>query len=161
MKRRIYVDTSVIGGCLDEEFKDGSVALFDAFRAGAATMVVSDITQQELEPAPKPVRGILYSVPPEYREVVPSTDETDRLADTYIREGVVSQKHTADARHIAIATVNRVDALISWDSKHIANDERIRRYNDLNIALGYTALKIHTPDHEVSNHENQCRQIDA
>ena len=154
MKRRIYTDTSVIGGCLDEEFRDGSLALFDAFMAGTATIVVSEVTRRELETAPQAVRNMLESVPPEHKEIAPSTDETDRLAETYAREGAVSQRDFADAQHIAIAVINRVDALVSWDFKHIVNAERIRRYNDLNLDLGYTTLKIHTPVDEVLRHED-------
>ena len=153
MKRRIYTDTSVIGGCHDDEFRDGSVALFDAFRAGAAIMVVSETVLQELAAAPQAIYDILGTVPPEHKEVAPSSDDVTNLARTYIREGVLSPKDFADARHIATATVNRVDALVSWDFKHIVNPDRIRRYNDLNSALGYATLEIHAPD-EVLDHED-------
>ena len=154
MKRRIYTDTSVIGGCLEDEFRGSSVALFDAFRAGTATFVVSEVTRIELETAPQAVRDIFDSVPPEYRELAPSTDEADSLAKAYIREGVLSQRDFADAQHIAIAAINRVDALVSWNFKHIVNTERIGRYNSLNLAHGHGILEIHTPFHEVSSHEN-------
>ena len=153
MKRRIYTDTSVIGGCRDEEFRDGSVALFDAFRAGAAIMVVSDVTREELETAPQAVRDILDSVSPEYREDVLSSDDDTDLARAYIREGVLSPKDFADAQHVEIATVNRVDALVSWDFKHIVNSDRIDRYNALNLAFGHATLEIHTPD-EALRHED-------
>ena len=153
MKRRIYTDTSVIGGCLDDEFREGSLALIEAFRAGAAIMVISEVVLDELGAAPQAVLDMLDSVPSQHREIALSTGATDRLAEAYIREGVVSQKHMADAQHIAIATVHRVDALASWDFKHIVNPDRIRRYNGLNSALGYATLEIHTPT-EVLNHED-------
>ena len=44
MKPRVYIDTSVIGGCFDEEFRLWSEKLFDEFRAG--TKVVSWNFQQ-------------------------------------------------------------------------------------------------------------------
>ena len=153
MKRRVYTDTSVIGGCLEDEFRDGSLALFDAFRAGTATIVVSDIVLRELAAAPQAVLDIFDSVPKEYREIASSTDETDSLAEAYVREGAVSKKHMADAQHIAIATINRVDALASWNFKHMVNPKRIGRYNGLNSAFGHGTLKIHTPT-EALNHED-------
>ena len=153
MKRRIYTDTSVIGGCLDEEFRDGSLALIEAFRAGGAIMVVSEVVLRELAPAPQAVYDILDSMPPERRETAPFSDEALDLARAYIREGVLSPKDSADAQHVAIATVNRVDALASWDFRHIVNPARIDRYNALNLAYGYATLRIHTPA-EVLGHED-------
>lgn len=59
MKRlRIYVDTSVIGGCLDPEFKEWSVALWDDFRLARYIPVVSDVTAAEVNPAPASVREL-------------------------------------------------------------------------------------------------------
>jgi len=57
---RIYVDTSVIGGCFDEEFKEQSVQLFDEFTSGKKTLVISDILLLELEGAPEEVKSQLY-----------------------------------------------------------------------------------------------------
>lgn len=48
---KVYVDTSVIGGCLDDEFSQWSCALFEEFRLGLKTAVIADITLQELESA--------------------------------------------------------------------------------------------------------------
>lgn len=55
MKKRIYTDTSVIGGCLDVEFEDGSIPLFERFGSGKSIIVISSLTLAELERAPKPV----------------------------------------------------------------------------------------------------------
>ncbi|MEK7334007.1 MAG: PIN domain protein, partial [Candidatus Binatota bacterium] len=49
MKARVYIDTSVIGGCFDEEFSVWSSVLFDEFRSGHKIAVVSDLTLRELE----------------------------------------------------------------------------------------------------------------
>jgi hypothetical protein len=45
MKPRVYIDTSVIGGCFDEEFAVWSLKLFGEFHAGSKTAVVSDLTR--------------------------------------------------------------------------------------------------------------------
>ncbi|MCP4583759.1 MAG: hypothetical protein GY839_19280 [candidate division Zixibacteria bacterium] len=55
MKKRIYTDTSVIGGCLDIEFEDGSNKLLDEFITGRSILIISDLMMYELENAPKPV----------------------------------------------------------------------------------------------------------
>jgi hypothetical protein len=51
----------------------------------------------------------------------------------------------ADAQHIAIATVARVDVLVSWNFRHIVNLQRIRGYNSVNLRMGYPMIEIRTP----------------
>jgi len=57
-KLRIYVDTSVIGGCYDPEFKAWSNGLIEDFRMGTYLLVLSDVTAAEIERAPEPVREL-------------------------------------------------------------------------------------------------------
>ena len=153
-RRRVYVDTSVVGGCLDKEFAQASVALFDAFRAGVAVVLVSDILDTELGPAPKGVRDILRSVPDAHTERVELTQEARGLAEMYFKEGVISPKHVEDAWHIATATVNHADALVSWNFKHMVNLDRIHGYNAVNLKHDYPFIEIRTPA-EVLDYGNQ------
>ena len=150
--RRIYVDNSVISGCLDAEFMDASNALLEAARQGSAIIVVSNVVQGELAPAPPGVRAMLQGMLDGSVERVLETRESRRLAETYIREGVLTQKSENDAKHIAIAAVSRVDALVSWNRRHIANPHRARRYNAINQRLGYPALVVHKPTEELLHH---------
>ncbi len=145
MKKRIYTDTSVIGGCLDTEFEQGSLALFEAFSSGATIIVVSNLTLAELEAAPSTVQEVLKKVPRQFIEYIEFTEEASDLAETYLEEGVVSENSRVDAQHIATATINRVDVLVSWNFKHIVNLERIHGYNSVNLRLGYPMLEIRTP----------------
>jgi hypothetical protein len=145
MKRRIYTDTSVIGGCLDEEFSAGSLALFDCFRSGSALMVLSSLTLAELEAAPAKVQAVIKAVPKQFIDYIEFTQDASELAEVYLREGVVTKKCRVDAQHIATATVNRVDVLVSWNFKHIVNLERIHGYNSVNLRRGYPLLEIRTP----------------
>ena len=55
---RVYADTSVFGGCFDDEFKTESVQFFEAVRQGQFVVVVSNVTLDELELAPDPVGGV-------------------------------------------------------------------------------------------------------
>ena len=145
MRRRIYTDTSAIGGCLDEEFRMYSSRLFDRFYAGLDKLVLSDLTLAELEGAPPQVREALQGVPDDALEKVTFDAEASELAQEYLAAGVIGAAHLEDARHIATATVQRVDVLVSWNFKHIVNLGRIRGYNSVNFRLGYTLLEIRSP----------------
>jgi len=142
---RIYIDTSVIGGCLDEEFAEWSLQLMQQFRDGKKVAVLSDITLQELEIAPEVVRSQLDELPPDCREYVTLDGEATQLARAYLREGVLTEKSLLDAQHIAVATLCRVDVMVSWNFKHIVNLNRIRLYNSVNLKLGYPMIEIRSP----------------
>jgi len=83
MVSRVYIDTSVIGGCLDDEFALWSKLLFEEFRSGIKIAAISDLTLRELEEAPQEVRQILFELPTEFIEYVFLTEEVMSLADTY------------------------------------------------------------------------------
>jgi len=145
MKQRIYIDTSVIGGCEDEEFSQWSIQLFKEFRQGLRIAVVSDLTRKEIENAPERVKKILLSLTDVDIENVFLTEEAETVAQNYIDEAVVSAKHIVDAQHIAIASVERVDVLVSWNFQQIVNLDRIRAFNSVNLKLGYPVLEIRSP----------------
>ncbi len=120
-KPRIYVDTSVIGGCEDDEFRNHSHRLFEGFRRGAMTLVVSSVTLDELAKAPESVQAVLESVPLANRVTVGETVEAQFLAQAYIDAGAIGPSSRSDALHVAIATLNRADVLASWNFKHMVN----------------------------------------
>ena len=67
------------------------------------------------------------------------------MARKYIENKVISNHSLVDAEHIAIATVERVDIIVSWNFKHIVNIRMIRGYNFVNLKEGYSMIEIRTP----------------
>jgi hypothetical protein len=151
MKPRVYTDTSVLGGCEDEEFATPSIRLLESFVRGERVLVLSSLTVQELAAAPAEVRGRLASVPEEHVELLRLDAEAIELAESYIAAAVLSPRMRADAQHIAIATVGRVDVLESWNFRHIVNLERIHGYNSVNLRRGYPMIEIRTPQEVLSD----------
>ena len=86
---RVYADTSVFGGCFDEEFKRESLRFFEEVGQGRFVLVVSDVTLDELELAPEEVRRILAELPPEQVELVHLSAESMELRNAYLDAGVV------------------------------------------------------------------------
>ncbi len=154
MKPRLYFDTSVFGGVYDEEFEEISTLLFEKVKLGQIICVYSDLQETELKNAPENVRNFFIDLPKENTELVEITEETYLLAEKYIAEEVVGQTSADDCRHIAAATINKVDHLISWNFKHIVNVFRIRGYNSINLRNGYSQLDIRSPKEIVYNEED-------
>jgi predicted nucleic acid-binding protein len=145
MIQRIYIDTSVVGGFFDEEFKDATQRLFKRLQDNEVKFIISDLLELELIQAPKNVSELLLKYPPDGFERIELNHEIMDLADRYVSEKVVGRSSLEDCRHIALATVYRVDVLASWNFKHIVNLDRIKGYNSVNLRMGYPTIEIRTP----------------
>lgn len=145
MKQRFYFDTSIFGGAFDIEFEEVSMQLFEKVKLGQVTCIYSDLTEGELFDAPKKVKDFFNDLPSESLEYVMINDEAIELAKKYIAEKVVGKTSYDDCVHIALATINKADILVSWNFKHIVNVYRIRGYNSVNLRSGYSTLEIRSP----------------
>jgi len=141
---KAYLDASVYGGCFDEEFREDTELLIEAIKSGRLMAVVSDLVVSELLPAPEAVRDVLSSLSENLVDVVVSA-EAYALRDAYLAAGIVGPRWAVDALHVACATVERVDAIISWNFRHIVRLDRIKAYNAVNFAEGYGILTILSP----------------
>ena len=139
------MDTSVFGGFFDDEFKEFTKPLFDRIKRGEFTIIFSTMLEEELELAPEKVRKLVLGIDNDDTEFVTETDNAVELATEYVSEKVVGQTSYSDCLHIALATINQADLLISWNFKHIVNIQRIRGYNSINIKNGYKQLEIRSP----------------
>src|SRR5690606_9027105 len=145
MIQRIYIDTSIVGGYFDEEFQEATNMLFQRLENREVIFVVSDLLDLELINAPTHVKELLFKYSAEFFERVELTGEAVKLADMYVEEKVVGKSSIEDCRHIAMATIYKVDVLASWNFKHIVNLDRIKRYNSVNLRLGYSMIEIRSP----------------
>ena len=155
MKRqRIYIDTSIVGGFFDKEFEKETKLLFQRLENKEVIFVTSDLLFEELDKAPQKVRYLLDNYDENSLEKVFLSDEAKKLAEKYIAEKVVGITSLDDCRHIALATINNVDVLASWNFKHIVNLKRIIGYNAVNLKNGYKTLEIRNPKELISYGED-------
>lgn len=144
-KLRVYVDTSVIGGCFDDEFADDSKALLEMARRGEITLLVSELLIRETETAPPKVKELLQNLPVECFEELVSTPEAVELRNQYLERQIVGASCSDDAWHVAMATVAKADIIVSWNFKHIVHYDKMRKFNAINMELGYFSLQICCP----------------
>ena len=142
---RVYADTSVFGGCFDDQYAEASRRFFEHVRAGRFRLVVSDTILLELTHAPEEVRRVLAGLPPKNVEYVPGSEEMELLRDAYVAASVVGPASARDAEHIAAASIADVDIVVSWNFKHIVHYEKISGYQGVNLLKGYRAVRIHSP----------------
>lgn len=151
--QRVYIDTSVIGGCFDTEFVEWSDGLMGDFAQGNFAPVTSELIANEIADAPLVVQekfAELLSLAPEILSV---SDEGLVLANLYQERAILTPKYYDDGLRIALATVAEVDVLVSWNFRHIVNFNKIRLFNAVNIEQGYKPIQIYSP-REVTTYGN-------
>ena len=151
---RVYADTSVYGGIFDREFAIPSRQFFELVEAGRFQLVTSALVAEEISVAPERVKQF-YRAMEDVLLVAEIKASAIRLAEAYIRAGIVTPKSLTDARHVALATVSHCRLIVSWNFKHIVQFERIGRYNELNVASGYGAIGIFSPLEVIDDEEDE------
>ena len=134
MIKRVYIDTSVVGGQFDKEFSADTLPFFNAVTNGQLILIVSDLLEAELLRAPQHVKDFLATLPAKQIVNIQLTQDAAQLANEYILAKVV-------------------DVLVSWNFKHIVNLDKIRGYNGINYQLGHSMIEIRTPK-EIINDDN-------
>jgi hypothetical protein len=152
---RIYVDTSVLGGCFDREFERWSKALVDDFRQARLYPVLSDLLAAEIKDAPKPVRDLHAELLALGGIGIQLSTETIELADRYSAHGILPAKFRNDMLHIALATIANADVVASWNFRHIVRFDKIRQFNAVNLEVGYKPLAIHSP-REIASDDSEA-----
>jgi predicted nucleic acid-binding protein len=145
MKQRIYIDTSVIGGYYDTQFKAATRQLFERIANKEFDVYFSEVNEAELVNAPKRVKEVKNRIPCDCLYYVEMTDEVKVLALLYISEKALGEACKNDAYHIALASANRIDCLISWNFKHVVNFNKIKEFNAVNMRFGYPLIDIRSP----------------
>jgi len=155
-KPKIYLETTLFNYYFDTD-RDAhadTVRLFKAIAAGEYEAYTSDTVVNELLEAPEKKRDAMVALIEEYGiEILHFKEDAEKLTDTYTAEGIVPLKYRTDGIHIALATVNNLDFIVSLNFRHIVNVRTIERAHAANILRGYRPIKIVSPM-EMIEHEN-------
>ncbi len=147
MKQSIYLETSVVGAYLDngEPFRRDLTIRWWEHEMSEYRAVISPLVQRELERVPEPHRtGYLKLIKP--LEQVELGDEATILAEGYISRGIFHRKYIGDALHVAVASIHKIDYLVTWNFGHLANVRRQARIRLFNTAAGFFVPVIVTPE---------------
>jgi hypothetical protein len=148
--RKVYIETSVWGMMLENQpraLREPTKRFLRQCVSGlfvpyVSTVVLLEIALAEPAAAERMVREINKLSP----NALEPTEESEELAEAYLRAGVIPAKKREDARHVAIATVAGLEIVVSWNHRHMANERKRTLFNAVNHLAGYErVLLIHTP----------------
>lgn len=143
---KLYLDTSVISALFDDrnpERQNLTRSFFNAIRN--FRIFISVVTLAEVERTPDiELRGKMEDTLMGHN-VLSLTDDVKLLAKKYIHHGAVPKHHEEDAYHIAIAVINDMDYLLSWNFKHLVREKTREVVNMVNTTNNFKKIEIITP----------------
>ncbi|MBL8192437.1 MAG: type II toxin-antitoxin system VapC family toxin [Blastocatellia bacterium] len=147
MKLSLYLETSVVGAYLDndEPFRRDLTMRWWEHELSKYNATISLLVVRELERLTEPHRSAYLNLIKSLPQLdIP--DEAAILADGYISRGIFHRKYIADALHVALASVYKIDFFVTWNFGHIANIHRKARIKLFNTAAGFFVPEIVTPE---------------
>jgi predicted nucleic acid-binding protein len=154
---RLYLDTSVIGALFDSEMPQRmeiTRTLLRSIIKGKHTGIISNIVLEEIERSPEEFKEKIIA---EMRKIplqIISEDEASAdLLEFYEKEGFIRRGARLDLRHLAVATVNGVDAVVSWNFRDIVNIRTRRSVHSTNLRLGFPLIEIVSPEEVIGYEE--------
>lgn len=151
MKRlKLYLETSVWNFYFANdapEKRDVTIQFFQVVKHGKYDIFLSQVVFDEIDRASEEEQHALLELITTYQPTeLNLNEEVLSLSEKYLRDGALPKRAIADAKHVAVATVFSLDAVISWNLKHLANLKRIRLINSINLKEGYASrLELLTP----------------
>lgn len=154
---RLYLETSVwnfhFANDAPEKMKI-TLSFFNEIKNGEYEIFISDTVIEEISRADEEKKKLLLTLIKEHnpkRLII--NEDVAALAEKYISEKALPQDKIEDAIHAAVATIYEMDALISWNLRHLANLKKMEMINGINMKEGYfKRLELITPM-EVSDEE--------
>jgi hypothetical protein len=152
MKETIYLETTIISYFtsrpsndimvlakqrITEQWWNNNLNKFDAYISEA---VFEEISEGDRDAALKRL-NVVNTIPS-----LEITDDVKNVYKIYLKRLQIPDKALRDAIHIAIASVHSIDYLVTWNCKHIANGEIIKKLISINIGLGLSIPVIVTPE---------------
>ena len=148
-KISLYLDTSVLNFYFAQDSPDEMQVtreLFVEIKRGEYEAFISATVLEEIAKAPEDKKRKLLNLVREYKlTILKINEETEGLASKYIKSRIIPKRFEEDAIHIAVAVVNNLDVIISWNFKHIVKLKTKLAVNGISRQEGYKEIEIYSP----------------
>jgi predicted nucleic acid-binding protein len=147
--QKVYLETTLFNYYFDttKNAQPVTVAFFEAIGSSQFEGYTSVYTYDELDKAPEPLRTNMLNLIKHYRITMLYTSaDVIQLAERYIANNIIPKKKRIDALHIAIASVNELDIIMSFNFKHINKLKTKTLIPAVNQLSGYRVIYIAQPE---------------
>ena len=146
-KLKLYLDTSVPNAYFDKKnMQRQEITKQFWLKLKEYQVFISDLVIKEMKATGNErLRENLIKLVKDFESLSTTSEEIRILSGEYVSKGIIPVKHIEDAVHIAVATINSLDILISWNFEHIVKLKTKRKVNAVNLLLGYDPIEIIEP----------------
>jgi len=145
MKSKVYLDTSVISALFDERTPERLLMTSALWaKLNDYEVFISELVLEELERTNEAVRDKMLNSVKDFKVLVISEKE-EILANIYVEQGIFPEKYFDDALHVALASVNQIGILISWNFTHLVKLKTRRLVSIVNLKEDYMPVEIISP----------------
>lgn len=146
---KLYLESSVPNFLFTKQAPEKRVITqkFFEIELNKHDVFISDLVIEEIERSPREREEELKKAIKKYKiGLLNKNQECEYLSSKYIEAGIIPEKYKNDALHIAIAVVNKLDVIVSWNMQHIVKVKTIIGVNRINKELGFKEILINTPE---------------
>ena len=164
MKKKLYIETSVwnqLEHTDRPEWRDVAERFFESIKKGHYEAYISSVVIDEINATPNVM--LQTKLVNHINAITPIMLDFDSdalaLTDNYIASefgGVASRSVYNDCRHVAVVTVNDLKHIVSFNCKHLVNDQRIDGFNAINIRNGYDLMVDISTPHKFVTKEDEA-----
>ena len=154
---KLYLDTSVISGLFDEELPNRILVtrkLLDSIIRGGNIGFLSNVVIEEIERAPLDLK---YKITNEIKDIpftiLSENEDSTDLLGIYEKESFIVKSAVLDLRHLSVATIYGVDAVVSWNFRDMVNIRTRRAVHSINLLFGYPLIEIVSPEEVIEYEE--------
>ena len=148
-KLKIYLDTSVLNFMHAEDAgkRNATINLFRLIKKGRYDAYISDVVIGEITESTKKKQKELFPLIKKYDFTELKTDrKAEEFARKYVEAKIIPKKYYADALHISIAVVNKMNAVVSWNLRHIVKLKTQIMVNEINKRMNMPLITICSPE---------------
>jgi predicted nucleic acid-binding protein len=146
MKTKLYLDTSVPGAYYDtskplrqlitQKWFENDAQQYDLY---ISVLTIEEIDNLDNAAKRENIKNLIFKYKMDILEI---SNEVKALAEVYTSNGAIPESEPEDAIHVAIATINKMEGLASWNFKHIVSINPIRKVHEINQKKNYPLIEI-------------------
>jgi len=145
LKTKIYLDTTIISALFDKRTPERMSQTQQFWeRIDEYDVFISELVVDEVKGALQPLQDMMLEKISNFTSLQ-ITDDILYLANMYIKNDIFPEKYLDDALHTAIASVNNIGILLSWNFAHLVKIKTRRMVALINAIHNYNSVEIIPP----------------
>jgi len=154
MKKKLYIESSVWNQLVHTDrpdWREVTEDLVKTIKTGIYEVYISELVLEEINrtKALKVRKSLMENIKDINPKVLPFDEEARNLVDKYLKAKIIQsrkRKVIIDIGHVAIATVNGIRNILSYNFHHLVNEFNIDKFNGVNLQNQYDViLNIKSP----------------